>query len=296
MERRHFLALIAVAPMAMQSALRSSRKRNTDKQATTRYIFSQAMRQASAGQWNRKPIGELMGQFAMLFQGTPYVGGTLEGDGPEVCRIDLTGLDCVTFFENVLDMSRIVKKGRYTFSDLQHEVTFTRYRGGQLGDYTSRLHYTAEWIEDNVAKHVVKDVARELGGVIFPLDVNFMSKNPKYYAPLRNDSILVDKMAAIESAINGQTRYYVPKDRIEVIEPQLQTGDIVAITTNKEGLDYAHTGMIYRTADGVAHLLHASSQKKQVVLDVSVSEYVNGVKSHTGISVLRPIEPLLNER
>lgn len=294
MERRTFLALLAtplLLPLAeplLAQNVRSSRKRNTDKQATSRYIFSQAMRQARADGWHKLAVGEAMGQIGLLFVGTPYVGGTLEGEGMEQCRIDLTGLDCVTFFENTLDMARIVKKNKYAFEDLQKEVLFTRYRGGVLADYTSRLHYTSEWISDNVAKGVVQDMTRELGGVIFVNTVNFMSTHPQYYAPLKQDEALQAKIGAIEERINATTRYFIPKDRIVNIESQLQTGDIIAIATSKEGLDYAHTGMIYKDDAGVAHLFHASSQKKKVVMDVSVSEYVNSVKSHTGITVVRP--------
>lgn len=66
--------------------------------------------------------------------------------------MNLTGLDCVTFFENVLDMARIFRQGKYEFDDLLAAVTHTRYRGGKLDGYLSRLHYTADWIHDNVAK------------------------------------------------------------------------------------------------------------------------------------------------
>jgi len=295
MERRTFLSLLAtplLLPLAeplFAQSVRSSRKRNTDKQATSRYIFSQAMRQARADNWHKMPVGELMGQLGLLFVGTPYVGGTLEGEGVEQCRIDLTGLDCVTFFENTLDMARIVKKGQYTFEDLQREVTHTRYRNGILSDYSSRLHYTSEWISDNVAKGVVQDVSRELGGVIFVNTVNFMSSHPQYYTPLKEDEAMRAKIASIEERINLSTRYFIPKDRIVNIESQLKTGDIVAIATSKEGLDYAHTGMVYKDEKGIAHLFHASSQKKKVVMDVSVSDYVNSVKTHTGIAVARPL-------
>lgn len=286
MYRRDFLALLS-APFLLQN-LNKSRKKNSDPQATSRFIYSQALRRASADGWNKLAMGLLMGHVGELFVGTPYVGGTLEGDGPEICRVDLTGLDCVTFFENVLNISRVIKKGKSSWEDLVNEVTFTRYRKGALGDYSSRLHYTADWIEDNVAKGVVRDISKDIGGDPFPIRVSFMSQNPKYYRPLREDSSLVSRMAGIERLLGTTTRYLVPRERISSIESQLQTGDIVAIATSKEGLDYAHTGMIFVDA-GTARLMHASSQKKKVILDGSISEYVNGVKSHTGISVVRPL-------
>lgn len=287
MDRRSFLALMA-APFMYQN-LRHSRKKNSDPQATSRYIYSQAIRRSRADGWNKLAIGALMGRIGELFLHTPYVGGTLEGDGPETCRIDLTGLDCVTLFENVLNISRVIKRGESSWDDLVKEVIFTRYRSGSLKDYTSRLHYTSEWIEDNVKKNVVSDVSRDLGGDVFPIRVNFMSENPQYYRPLKEDSSLIARMSDIERSLASTTRYLIPKERIADIESRLQTGDIVAIATSKDGLDYAHTGLIVRDGD-VARLMHASSQKKKVVLDGRISAYVAGVRTHTGISVVRPME------
>ena len=52
-----------------------------------------------------------------------------------MCSVDLRGLDCVTFFELALAFARILKHGERTPDALLAEVTFLRYRGGQLTDY-----------------------------------------------------------------------------------------------------------------------------------------------------------------
>lgn len=296
MNRRSFLSAVVLGlagiPLVGQN-LRRMRKKNSDPMATSRYILSQAFRTAYRDGWNRKPIGECMGNLGMLFLGTAYVGGTLEGSGPETCRIDLTGLDCVTFFENVLGMARVVKlhnSEKADWQSLQAEVTRTRYRGGVLGDYTSRLHYTADWIRDNIVKNTVEDITPELGGIPLHVNVGFMSANPRYYQPLANSEANRATIAAIEKDINSVPRTMIPGAAIAAIESRLRTGDIVAIVTSKAGLDYAHTGMI-AVVDGVARFLHASQQKKKVVLDVSLSKYVGSVRTHTGVTILRPLEP-----
>jgi hypothetical protein len=253
------------------------------------------MRRVVAEKWNRLPIGDLMGNIGTLLLGTPYVGGTLEGAGPEICRADLTGLDCVTFFENVLAMARCSKLGTSSWDAFIKQITRTRYRDGQLDGYTSRLHYTAEWIENNVAKGVVRDVTPDLGGDVFPIRVSFMSEHPQYYPPLKADTTLVGTMASIERRLATTTRYIVPREKIADIEPLLKTGDIVAIATSKAGLDYAHTGLIVREGS-VARLMHASVTKKKVILDVRLSDYIASVKSHIGVSILRPIEPHASSR
>jgi hypothetical protein len=293
MLRRSFLLLLATPVLAQN--LRKSRSRNSDPAATSSYIYSQTMRRIAAEKWNRLPIGDLMGNIGTLLLGTPYVGGTLEGAGPEICRADLTGLDCVTFFENVLAMARCSKLGTPSWNAFIKQITRTRYRDGQLDGYTSRLHYTAEWIENNVAKGVVRDVTPDLGGDVFPIRVSFMSEHPQYYPPLKADTSLVGTIASIERRLATTTRYIVPREKIADIEPLLKTGDIVAIATSKAGLDYAHTGLIVREGS-VARLMHASVTKKKVILDVRLSDYIASVKSHIGVSILRPIEPNASSR
>ncbi|MBI5323728.1 MAG: DUF1460 domain-containing protein [Ignavibacteriae bacterium] len=251
--------------------------------------FRKIISKAISEKWDELPIGELMGKIATMLLNTPYEAFTLEGPGPEICRINLKGLDCVTFFENVLDIARILKKGRFSFEELINEVTFTRYRKGVLVDYTSRLHYTSDWIYDNVKKGVVKDITQELGGVRFPINVSFMSKHPEFYEAMKNHTEYINIIQQIENDINSHTYYYIPVDSIKDIEPKLETGDIIAVATNKEGLDYSHTGMILKDKTGKTRFMHASSKKKKVVIDKEIFEYIKGVESDIGITILRPL-------
>src|SRR5262245_57545308 len=125
-----------------------------------RDVFDRILTKAMEGKWSSLPIGEAIGRIARELEGTPYVGFTLElSKDRELCAVNLTGLDCVTFFEDALGFARMLKKGGRTPADLVAEVTFTRYRGGVLGDFTSRLHYTADWFADNEAKKVVRILA-----------------------------------------------------------------------------------------------------------------------------------------
>ena len=219
---------------------------------------------------------------------------------PERCIMDLTGLDCVTFFENTLNISRTAKIKQYeitqnpnsiTFRDILDQIEYTRYRGGNMDGYTSRLHYTSEWILDNVKKGVVKDVTKELGGKPFPVNIGFMSANPQYYPQLVAEPTLVRKIKGIENEINAQKHWYIPNAQVKDIESKLQTGDIIAIATNKAGLDYSHTGMIIKNAKGMALFIHASSAKKRVYLDKRISTYLSESSTSIGISVLRPQDP-----
>ena len=243
--------------------------------------------------WRTLPIGERIGAIGLALRHTPYVAATLEGgDGREVCAVDLRGLDCVTFFETALGFARMLKTGGRTPRALLEQVRFTRYRGGRLRGYASRLHYTSDWLADNARKGVVRLVTRELPGAA-RLDkrVNFMSTHPAAYPALAADPTLVRAIARIEDRISGRPLVYVPKDKIGDAQALLMTGDIVGFTTSLDGLDCAHAGLCYRDEQGRVRLLHASTTAREVTLDDELAAYLARVPTHTGIIVARPLEP-----
>jgi len=256
----------------------------------TQRKFTAVRQKIQDSNWRALPLGKLIAKVGLQFVDVPYVGGTLDGPGRERCTVDLLRLDCVTLFEVSLNMGRIIKQGKDSLRDLIDAVTYTRYRDGVLSDYTSRLHYTSDWIENNIKKGTVVDVTPQLGGKPFPLALGFMSHNPKYYPALVENPQFVPVMQGIEQRVNMTSRTVIGKEHVASIEDQLQDGDIIAIATSKKGLDYSHTGLIVREGSK-ARFLHASSVKKKVVLDGPISVYVNSIESNLGITVLRPLMP-----
>jgi hypothetical protein len=276
------LAVVAVASVHVQS-----QEATTATSETARVARLEAVARDSS--WSRLPLGMLMTRLGRELLGTPYVGGTLEGDGSEVCRVRLDGLDCVTFFETVLNLARNIKRGALGYARLLESVTHTRYRSGLLDGYTSRLHYTTEWILDNSAKGVVTDISRQLGGRPMQMKLDFMSTHPQFYPALRADASAIQQIAKIEQRLQAVTMHVVPREKIADIESELRDGDIIAIMTSKKGLDFAHTGIVVREGTR-ARLMHASSTKKQVVLDGYLADVIARVDTWTGISVARPNE------
>jgi hypothetical protein len=256
----------------------------------TQQKFTAVRQKIQDSNWRALPLGKLIAKVGLELVDAPYVGGTLDGSGRERCTVDMLRLDCVTLFEVSLNMGRIMKQGKDSLHDLIEAVTFTRYRDGVLSDYTSRLHYTSDWIENNIQKGTVVDVTSQLGGKPFPLALGFMSQNPKYYPALVENPQYVPVMQTIEQRVNMTSRTIIRKEDIASIEDKLQDGDIIAIATSKKGLDYSHTGLIVREGNK-ARFLHASSVKKKVMLDGPISEYVNRAESNLGITVLRPLMP-----
>jgi len=257
-------------------------------------LFNEIIEASIIGNWKERPIDEVMGCVSEFFLGIPYVAGTLEKSDIEQCVVNLEGLDCVTFFENTLNIARIIKMDNPSYDALLEQVALTRYRDGKINGYTSRLHYTSDWIFDNVNKNVVRDITQELGGEKIKFNLSFMSRNPKYYKQLKNNPEAVSTIRQIEKQINKREYYYIPKSDVEAIESKLLTGDIIAIVNIDKGLDYSHTGLIFKEED--ANFMHASTLKKKVIKDIPISKYLaKGKKSNIGITVLRAIEPVINE-
>lgn len=257
-------------------------------------VFTQIVDKSSTGNWNRLPIGQLMGKIAMELKGTPYVGFTLElSSDSEYCVINLKGLDCVTFFEDTLCMARMIKRGKSSPEAFINEVQTTRYRGGKMGDFTTRLHYTTDWFVDNEQKGVVKILTPDLPGAEpFTQKVGIMSQHPENYRQLRAHPELVPAIRQSEEKINAMSLKYLPMARLKDAEPLLKTGDIVGVTTTEAGIDIAHTGLCIKDEQEVVHFMDASSSRRnmKVTLEPEISAALNWSSSLTGVMFARPLE------
>ena len=257
-------------------------------------VFERIVAKARAENWYALPIGEVIGKVAFELRGTPYVGFTLElSKDIEYCIVNLKGLDCVTFFEDSLGMARMIKKGRNTPEDLLAEVRFTRYRGGHMGDFTTRLHYTTDWFFDNEEKGVVKMLTSSLPGAEpFTQKVGIMSQHPENYRQLASHPNLLQDIRIAEDKINARSLKFLPMDKLEAAEALLQTGDIVGVTTTADGIDIAHTGICVKDEQGVVHFMDASSARSRmrVTVEPQISKCLNWSSKLTGVMIARPLE------
>ena len=257
-------------------------------------VFQRIVSKADAHGWRQMPMPTLMGTVAREFIDTPYVAYTLElDDHKEIPSCNLEGLDCVTFFENTLDIARMLKLGGSTPDDLMTQIELTRYRGGRLTDYTSRLHYTTDWIYDNEKKGVVKDLSKELPGAEpFTQQVGYMSAHPDSYRMLKANPDLVPKIHAMEETVNARQKWYLPLDKIGAAEHLFRTGDIVGVCTTHSGIDIAHTGICYRDDAEMLHFMDASSLDMKVTLEPrDFSRDFRWSRANTGVVIARPLEP-----
>ncbi|RPH37776.1 DUF1460 domain-containing protein [bacterium] len=289
--RRRFLkdaALLAGAALPLASrAVSALLTRVPDR---SEEIVRKKFDLAAAQSLPAKPIGDAMAAIGLTFIGTPYVAHTLEAPGAEHLVVNLQGLDCTTFVENVLALSRCVRLQQTAFDAFTKQLQLIRYRSGVIRGYPSRLHYFTDWIGDNERKEIVRDITRELGGIPLVKTIDFMSTHRKSYPQLSKKSAL-DAIRAAELRLSSSVHTYVPKANVAAIQDKLRSGDIIAITTSIPGLDVSHTGMV-AVKDGKPYYLHAPLSGGAVQLSQgSLADYLAGAGKQTGIIVARPMEP-----
>ncbi len=236
-----------------------------------------------------KSIQQLALEIGQSFIGTPYVEKTLELPGDEKLVINLIGLDCTTYLETVVTLARVAKSGDLTFEGYEKELENLRYQNGQLKDYSSRLHYFSDWIYQNQEKGIIRDVTQEIGGSPYPNQPTFMSENPRFYSQLSNPDFL-KAIQTDELEIAKRTYYFIPKAEIQSLEKNIQSGDLIAITTSMKNLDIVHVGFAIEK-NGRIHLMHAGTGNMQVeISEKPLSDYLAGNKSQSGIMVCRLLE------
>lgn len=225
---------------------------------------------------------------AKYFLESPYVAHTLDSNSVDQLVVNLDCFDCLTFVETVLALSIDYVSPDPDYANFESILQKIRYRGGNLNGFTSRLHYTSDWIYDNVQKGIVTDRTKGLGGIPFRPIINFMSTHQQNYAQLKGNSQAVDSMRTIEKQINlRKAMNYIPKARVSTVAKNINSGDLIMITTSIAGLDYAHVGFALKE-NGVLKFIHASSDKQKIVVTTgTMAQYLLNVKTFTGISVLR---------
>ena len=235
-------------------------------------------------------LPQLTLRMAESFQGTPYVASTLEGNPTEqlVCRFD--GLDCTTLVDAAVSLAIARQKG-LSYEQFLTELTKLRYVKGTIDGYPSRQHYFLSWRNENQQRGLLDDITQQLGGVPYEKPIDFMSAHADLYKGIDSDSVL-EKIKHNEALVNGQRYTYLPKASVRGMESRLADGDIIGITSTIPGLDCNHQGII-KMVKNRAYLVHASTTAKQVIISpVPLTDYLNSVKRHSGIIVLRLKEHL----
>jgi len=255
-------------------------------------IFEEKIQLAEKNNLSKKPINNIIVEVGKSFIGTKYKGFVLEEDGEEHLVVNLRELDCTTYLENVLAISRCIKINKISFEDFLEELKTIRYRDGIINNYPSRLHYFTDWIYDNEKKNIIEDLTKQIGGERLELDLNFMSNHPESYKHLRENPEFIPTIEKQEKEISEREYYYIPKSGIEEVESEIENGDLIAFTSNIKGLDVNHVGIAVRIEDNRIHILHEPEPGTKVqITPLALPEYISKIKHDTGIIVFKAVEP-----
>lgn len=229
----------------------------------------------------------LVAKVAEQFLGVPYgAQGWSEADRL-ACRLD--AFDCVTLVETSLAIARSVAKNEP--AAYARELRALRFRDGKPDGFASRLHYFSDWVADNARRGHLRDLTAELGGEVDARPIHYMTSHWESYQKVKVQADY-DAIAAVEAAMNARPRYVLPKARVAAVLDRLETGDIVAMATQIEGLDVVHVGLVYRKPDGAVHLLHAPVPGDVVSISRKpLPEYLKTFDAHVGVIVARPLAP-----
>lgn len=229
---------------------------------------------------------------ARQFLGVPYVAHTLEVNDDECLVVNTRQLDCTTLVETVAALKLCTQAGKHGFADYLNALRQLRYRQGRMAGYPSRLHYFTDWIRDKVAMQLVTDIQQPNPpfSAVQTVNVDYMSTHTSAYKALKANAALVPEIRAAEQSLTGMKVRYIPKRSLRnsaLLRKVIKDGDILAITCNKKGLDIAHLGFAVWRSNGL-HLLNASMIHKKVIEEpMTLYQYMQKHKTHTGIRVVR---------
>jgi hypothetical protein len=259
--------------------------------------FHAIVAKAERENWRALPLPQLTIRVAREMVGTPYVNYSLEVDDRiESPVVNLTGMDCWTYYENALAIARMLRyqPGPYKPQDMLHMVEIERYRNGVCtGSYLSRMHHLEEVFHDNQRRGFASNITSRLPGAVrLSREIREMTVQWKSYRYLRANPALIEPMGRIEYQVSRLPVYHIPKAKARAAEAYLQDGDICAITANSTYGYTSHVGLIIRL-NGRAYFTHATSDRdkgRMVIIDRPITDYLNGSASHAGIIICRPVD------
>ena len=283
-----FVLLVACAPkqpaqQVAQAATTAQMRFHCDSDTT---VINQLLMKGYES--NITDANALVEFYARQLLGTPYVAHTLEGD-EEMLTINIHELDCLTFIETLYALTRATLQQRYSWRDFAANIENVRYRGGKMGDYSSRIHYMSEWIIDNHMRGNLQEITPDLPHADYMIkNIDYMTKHPDQYRQLKNDSVMVEKIRRYE--LRNHRYPYLKRSWLndKGVTAALRSGDFISLVTKMDGLDVSHNGIIIVDEKGDPYLLDASMSGGKVMLEAKpLFKYLERSKSNIGIRVYR---------
>lgn len=258
--------------------------------------FEQLAARARQENWASLPINERTAAVGKALVGTAYVNFTLElSDNAESPCVNFHGVDCWTFYETSLAFARMIHSTPEPWrpEDLLRYIELERYRNGRCdGTYLSRMHHLEEVFADNQRRGLGRNITKDLGGVPVRRNITEMQHAWRSYRALVANPSYRSGIARVEQQVSRLPVTFIPRSRVPAIESKLRSGDIIAIVSGDQSGYTSHVGMALRDGSR-CRFMHATSRNdkgRRVVIDGTISHYLQESSDHIGIIVFRPAE------
>ena len=282
------ISLLSVATDRNEASAAGDRYESTAPDETAATIM-QWLEEGLAHWQQTTDVSSLISFYADRQLGITYKGGLLDEPDEEKLVVTLGGSDCVIYVEMSLAMAMTTLQSRTSYDAFRDNLTFIRYREGEIDGYPSRLHYFSDWLITNQEKGLLAILFQEDGlPVIDPPD--FMTQNRENYRHLADDDSMFNKIRSMEERLSQRRLVYIPQDRIPEFEHRFETGDILAFVTTIDGLDITHTGLVKMDGDR-AGFYHASMTGSVIVDPNTIHHYTVNRRNINGIVVARLQSP-----
>jgi hypothetical protein len=194
----------------------------------------------------------------------------------KILPTSMTYLDCMTYVEHVLALAASTKP-EYQEEFLCRLIDVMYNANGQPLMNHHRNHFTSQWGDVNEQKGYLINVARD-----HPLAqkrelyLNRVGNNRTFYVE--------DRFTIAEKP---QLMWYFPRTVVLDKKAPLFSGDVVALVTDKEGLDVTHMGFFIEKKG--KHWLRHASYKLNRIIDQDLEKYLLDNKHVGGLMIFRPL-------
>lgn len=185
-------------------------------------------------------------------------------------------LDCMTYVEHVLALAAS-NKASYEPEFLCRLIDIVYNADGKPLMNHNRNHFTSSWGDVNERKGYLINVARNHPHALMrELYLNKVGSNRTFYV---EDRFMI--------AGKPQQMWFFPLQPVLERRVPLASGDVVALVTDKEGLDVTHMGF-YVEHSRKRWLRHASLKLNRIV-DQDFDQYLRDGRQIKGLMVFRPL-------
>jgi hypothetical protein len=227
------------------------------------------------------------------FSQVPYGGGAA-GCGVSQTLINVERMDCMTLVENVWALACTRHMAAHMNTPPDDDALFAlyvqnlnaiRYYEGKNERNEDRIQYLSSafiQLENaGVLENPIKGKAEPL-----KKKIHYVSSNKAKFGGFKDWAFLASK----EAEMSQYTYYHYRTSEIDKYLKDAQNGDFIGLLTTVNGLDVSHCGIL--SHDGKAiKMTHASSVKKQVVIEQDLKSYLAARTTIHGIIVYRPRFP-----